>query len=210
MVILKAIARVGTGSHKAQALRAKNQIPGILYGHGQAPLNISLEKRELEKVIGHSDRLLEIEMDGSVQNVLIKEVEYDALGDDVLHIDLARVNLDERVEVVVPIHLRGTPVGATEGGVLQQIAAQVKIECTVRSIPEDIRVAVDAMKVGQKLTMKDLPLPEGAKLLEEPDTVVASVSIITEAAAAEGEEAVTAPEVIGEKKEEGEEAPEKK
>jgi large subunit ribosomal protein L25 len=202
MALLKATARAAGGTRKARALRAKDQIPAIIYGHGETPEPITLSSHDVALVVSHSERLLEIEMDGKTQNVLIKEVQYDAFGNDVLHLDLARVNLDEMVEVTIPVNLRGTPVGATEGGVLQQTVAEVTIECMVRSIPEDIRVAVDAMKVGDKLLMKDLPLPEGAKLMGDPEMVVATVSVVAEEVVAAPEEAAVTPEVIGEKKEE--------
>lgn len=208
MALLKATSRTTTGSHKAQALRAKAQIPAIIYGHGETPQAVTVDRLDIEKAIKHGERLMEVELEGKNQNVLIKEVQYDPMGSDVLHVDLARVNLDELVEVTVPVILRGTPAGATEGGVLQQNVSEVTIECQVRSIPDDIRVSIEQMKIGDKLYMKDLPLAAGSKLLEDLEAIVASVSIITEKEAAEGEEAA-APEVIGEKKEEGEEGQEK-
>lgn len=207
MALLKATARVAAGSRKSQALRGKNLIPAIIYGHGQTPEPISLDRHEIEQVVKHGERLMEIQLEGKSQNALIKEVQYDPMGNSVLHVDFARVNLDELVKVTVPIHLRGTPAGATEGGVLQQTVAQVTIEVMVRSIPEDIRVNVEHLKLGDKLTIKDLPLPAGAKAMQDGDIIVATVSLVAEEVAAPAEEAPTAPEVIGEKKEEeGEEA----
>jgi large subunit ribosomal protein L25 len=208
MALLKATPRTTTGTHKARSLRARQQVPGIIYGHGEPPQNVALPQIEVERVVSRGERLLEIEMEGQTQNVLVKEVQYDPFGNHVLHIDLARVSLDEMVEVTVPIRLRGTPAGAIEGGVLQQTIAEVTIECMVRSIPEDIRTAVDAMKVGDKLFLKDLPLPEGAKLVDDGEMIVATVSIVAEEVVeVEVEEAAVTPEVIGEKKlEEGEEA----
>jgi large subunit ribosomal protein L25 len=207
MALLKAKARTTLGSRKAKALRAKNQIPGIIYGHGELPEPVTLDRHEVQVAVAHGDRLVEIQMDtGKTQNALVKEVQYDAMGNDVLHIDLARVNLDELVEVTVPVHLRGTPAGATEGGVLQQTIAQVSIECMVRAIPEDIRVSVEHMKVGDKLFIKDLPLPAGAKFLQDAEMIVATVRIVAEEVVAAPEEAAVTPEVIGEKKEEEGEA----
>ena len=206
MALLKATVRTTTGTHKARALRAKSKIPGIIYGHGQTPEPITLDRREVQHAVAHGERLMEIDLDGKTQNALVKAVQYDPFGNDVIHIDLARVNLDEMVEVTVPVHLRGTPAGAIEGGVLQQTIAQVTIECMVRSIPEDIRVAVDHMKVGDKLLVKDLPLPAGAKFLTDPEFLVATVSIIAEEVVEVTEEAVATPEVIGAKKEEEGEA----
>lgn len=206
MALLKATARTTTGTHKARAMRAKDLIPGIIYGHGLTPEPITLDRREVQQVVLHGERLMEIDLDGKTQNALVKAVQYDPFGNDVIHMDFARVNLDEMVEVTVPVHLRGTPVGATEGGVLQQTIAQVTIECMVRSIPEDIRVAVDHMKVDDKLFVKDLPLPAGAKFLTDPEFLVASVTVVAEEVVEATEEAVATPEVIGAKKEEEGEA----
>ena len=203
MASMKAEIRTGTGSRKASALRKAGKVPGILYGHGQPTQSLVLDKHDVKKAMAHGERLLKVELEGKVENALLKEVQYDHLGSDILHLDLARVDLDEVVEVTVPIVLRGTPIGATEGGVLQQVLAETTIAVMVRSIPDDLRVSVEAMKVGAHLLLKDLPLPEGAKLLADADTIVATVSVVAEEAAAEGAE-VAAPEVIGEKKEEEE------
>lgn len=212
MAQLKANTRGEMGSRKARSMRAKGLVPAIIYGHGEATMPVSLELRDVETVIKHGDRLLELTVEGAIQNVLVKEVQYDSLGSDILHLDLARVRLDERVEVTVPIMLRGTAAGAADGGVLQQVASQVRIECLVTAIPDDIRASVAEMKLGDQLKMGNLPLPEGAKLLDDPDLIVATVSLIAEAEAAPAEEGVAEPEVIGAKKEEeaeGEEAPAK-
>jgi large subunit ribosomal protein L25 len=164
MAVLKANKRNEIGTRRVRPLRRKGDIPGIVYGHGEAPVPITLNGHDLDAALSRGERLLELEVDGRLENVLIKDVQYDAMGNDVLHVDLARVDLDERVKVTVPILLRGTPAGAVEGGVLHQVSAQVEIECAVRAIPDDIRFSVTEMKVNDMLHMRDLPLPEGAKI----------------------------------------------
>ncbi len=109
MALLKATARTTRGTRKSRALRAKNQIPGIIYGHGKTPEPVTLDQHEVQLLVSHGERLLEIDIDGQKQNALVKEVQYDPMGNEVLHIDLARVDLDERVEVTVAVRLRGTP-----------------------------------------------------------------------------------------------------
>ncbi len=160
MVVLKASKREAFGTRKLQPLRKQGLIPGIVYGHGLTPLSITLSRHDVGVALSHGERLLELDVEGKVQNVLVKEVQYDPMGQEILHVDLTRVDLDERVEVTVPIVLRGTPVGAAEGGVLHQVTAQATIECTVRSIPEDLRFSVAEMNIGDVLAMKDLPLPQ--------------------------------------------------
>lgn len=213
MAELKAVKRQQMGTKSVRRLRSQGEIPGIVYGHGQAPLAIGVSVKDLEAAINHHERLLEVDVEGEKINALIKEVQYDALGNNILHVDLTRVDLDELVEVTVPILLRGTPAGAADNGVLQQVMARVKISVKVRAIPDDIRHSVAEMKVGDVLLAKQLVLPEGATLKTDPDLVVANVRVIAEEVAAPAAEGETAePEVIGAKKEEeeGEEGAEKK
>ncbi len=205
MPLLKATKRDALGTRKARRLRQNGNIPGIIYGHGEQAVPVTLSEHDVELVVLHGERLLEVELDGETHNVLIKEVQYDTFGQDVLHVDLTRVRLDERVEVTVPIVLRGRPAGLDEGGVLHQMAPEATIECVVTGIPDDLRVNVADLKVGDSLHMRDLPLPEGATLLEEPEVLVCSVTVVAEEEEAPAEEAAAEPEVIGEKKE-GEEA----
>lgn len=208
MALLKAHKRIEAGTRKARALRRQGLIPGVIYGHGQKTQPITMAEHDVELAVFHGERLLEIELGGKKENVLIKEVQYDTFGQEVIHVDLARVRLDERVEVTVPIVLRGTPVGVSEGGVLQQAANEVTLECLAREIPEEILLQVTDLDVGQAQYMRDLPLSEGAKLLSDSNTMVCSVIVIAEEEAPpeaeEAEEVAPEPEIIGEKPEEGE------
>lgn len=207
--LLKASKRTQKGTHQARHLRKQGQVPGIIYGHGETPVPVSLDKHEVDLAIKHGERVLEINIDGASQHCLIKEVQWDIYAVDVLHVDLYRVSLDERVEVTVPIVLRGTPAGAADGGVLQQIVADLAIECLVTAIPEDIRASVVAMKIGDVLRMKDLKLPEGAVVKLDPEAIIASIiQIAEEVAAPAAAEGAAEPEVIGRAKEEDEEGAE--
>ena len=211
MAKLKATTRSEIGSRQAQGLRKKGLVPCVVYGHGKETQSISLNEHEVELVLLRGERLLEIDLEGTVQNALIKDIQYDAFGNVVLHIDLTRVDLDERVEVTVVVVLKGTPAGANEGGVLQQVANEVVVECTVRSIPEELTLFVNEMKIGDSLHLSDLELPEGAKLVDDPESVLCTIAVVAEeeeAPVEEGEETLE-PKVIGEKKEEGEEEGEK-
>ncbi len=207
LVSMKAQKREDRGTRRTRRIRKAGRIPGIVYGHGIEPLAVSMDKRELEIAVHKGERLLALDLGGSTENVLVKDVQYDAFQQEIIHIDLARVNLDERVKVTVPIILRGTPAGASDGGVITQVIADVEIETLVTSIPDDIRASVAEMKVNDVMHMKDLPMPEGARLLSAPEAIVATCAVVAEEVAAPAEgEAVAAggaePEVIGAKKEE--------
>jgi large subunit ribosomal protein L25 len=138
--------------------------------------------------------------------VLVKEVQYDHLGMEVLHVDFARVSLDEKVELTVPLELKGTPKGEADGAVLQQFIAELEIECLVTDIPHSIVHNVTEMEKDSELHIRDLKLPAGVRVMQDEDLLVAAVREVQEEVPTEVAEVATAePEVIGRKPEEGEE-----
>jgi large subunit ribosomal protein L25 len=201
MPTLKATKREEKGTRNARRLRAAGNVPAVMYGHGEATTELSLPTHEIELALLHGERVLDIEIDGNTENALVHDVQYDTFGQELLHVDLVRVNLNETVEVTVPVVLRGTPKGTDEGGMLQQITAEVTVECLVRNIPEEIRVYVNDLEIGDTLFASDLEVEDG-KIIEDPETPIASVTFISEEEVAEGEEeegaALAEPEVIGE------------
>ena len=194
------------GSRANKRLRDAGFVPGVVYGHKEAVIPVTLPKKELSVHLGHGTHLFDLALDGKSEKVLVKEVQYDHLGLEVIHVDFARVSLDEKVEVTVPLELKGTPKGEAEGGVLHQIISQLEIECLVTDIPEAIRHNVSEMEKDAVLHIKDLQLPPGVRVLQDAELIVATVREVQEAAPAEVAEAAPAePEVIGRKA--AEEAP---
>ena len=193
------------GSRANKRLRDSGFIPGVIYGHKEAVVPVTLPKKEVVNHLHHGTHLFDLSLDGKNEKVIVKEVKYDHLGMEVLHVDFARVSLDERVEVTVPLELKGEPKGEADGGVLQQIVAEIELECLVTEIPDAIRHNVAEMALGDVLHIKDLKLPPGAKALQDEDLIVATVKEIAEEAPAEAAEGAAEPEVIGRKPEEGEE-----
>src|SRR3954467_13233733 len=189
------------GSRKNKRLRDAGFVPGVIYGHKEEVVPVTLPKRELVGYLDHGAHLFSLTMDGKNENVLVKDVQYDHLGIEVLHIDFARVDLNERVEVTIPLVLRGEPKGAAEGCVLQQNVADLEIECLVTQSPNEIRYNVSEMGLDAVLHIKDIPLPEGVRALQDEDMIVAAVRVIEEETA-EAAEGTAEPEVIG-KAEEG-------
>lgn len=205
MAVLKATKRSNTGTRRARELRKTGMTPCIIYGHGQENIAVAINEHDLDLAIHHGERLLEVDVEGSTENVLIKDAQYDTFGQDLLHVDLTRVDLDERVVVTIPVALRGTPEGVSAGGVLRQITPEVTIECVVTAIPEEFRAQVNDLQIGDTLTAGQLELPEGASLVTEADTPICSISVVAEEEEpAEAKEETAEPEVIGEKKEEPE------
>ena len=198
--------RSALGSRANKRLRDTGKVPGVVYGHKEAVVPVSLPKKELVNHLNHGTHVFDLALDGKAEKVLVKEVQYDHLGIEVLHVDFARVSADERVEVTVPLVLKGEPAGESEGGVLQQIVSELEIECLVTDIPHEIIHNVSEMKLDDVLHIKELKLPAGVRALQDEDLVVAQVKTIEEEAATPSEEGAAEPEIIGRKPEEGEEA----
>lgn len=198
---LKADPRSAVGTRAARKLRAGGQLPAVIYGHGEPPESVSLSRREVESSLAHGARTLEIHLNGVSKQYLIKEVQYDHLDTTAIHLDLARVDMDERVVVQVGVELRGVPKGVADGGVLEQLLAEIEIECRVTDIPDTLHPMVTELGVGDSLTVKDLELPPGVLAKGDPDERVATVRAVVEAPEpeeeAEDEAEAGQPERIG-------------
>lgn len=193
-------ARPELGSRANKRLRDSGMLPGVVYGHKEAVVPVTLPRKELVNHLHHGAHVFDLSLDGKSEKVLVKDVQYDHLGVEVLHVDFARVSLDERVEVTVPLELKGTPKGEADGGVLQQMVTDLEIECLVTEIPDLISHNISEMAVDDVLHISDLKLPAGVRAMQEPDVIVAMVKVIEEEVAAEAAEGETAePEVIGRK-----------
>ena len=177
-------------------------MPAIIYGHGEAPESASFSIHDVEVALAHGARTIRVELGGATTQYLIKEVQYDYLGDVPIHMDLARVSLDERVKVRVGIELRGLAKGVSDGGMLDQHMVELEVECLVTEIPETLHPGVADLELGASLLVKDLELPPGVVALADPEVRVATVRVLLEQpeeAEAEGEEGTAGaePERIG-------------
>ncbi len=208
---IKAEPRDAAGSKAARRVRKTGRLPGIIYGHHIDPKPISLPAHDVEVELQHGSHVLKLELDGERQQYLIKEVQYDHLAVTPLHIDLARVALDERVKVQVPLELKGTPKGVHEGGILDQLLKDLEVECLVTEIPAAIRANVGHLEVGGALHVRDLEIPEGVTPVSDPNDVVCTIKMLAEepVEAAEEAEAPAEPERIGRPAPEEEQAEEK-
>lgn len=212
---LKGEMRKAAGSRAAQRLRRSGKLPGIVYGHEKDPLPITLDEHEVDLLLHHGTHLINLEIGGQAQACLFKDTQYDHLGLKLVHVDLTRVDLTDRVQVRVEIEFRGTAKGVGEGGVFTSVLKDLEVECLVTDIPEKIRVEVGDLALDQVLYVKDVKLGSGVTVLNDPESVVAMVRLPVaeaEAPVAEvGAEAASAePEVIAKGKvaEEGAEAAE--
>jgi large subunit ribosomal protein L25 len=202
-VNVNASKRSELGSRANKRLRDSGKLPGVIYGHKQDVVPIVLTRKEMALHIAHGSHLFALSFDGHTENVLIKEVQFDHLGIEPIHVDFARVDLNEKVTLTISLELKGEPKGEKEGGVLQQIMNELEIECLVTDIPDVIIQDVSHMGKDEVLHVRELKLPPGVKVLDDAEQVVAQVREIVESAAdAAAAEGSAEPEVIGQKERE--------
>lgn len=201
---LKAEARAELGTRRARHYRDKGLVPAVMLRKKESPVNLLVPGRDLEKLIKRGARLLELTHPEGKDRVFLKEVQYDHFGDEIYHVDFAKVALDELLTLEVPLILKGKPVGVSdEGGVLDQYVKVLKIQCLPTAIPNEIEAEVGHLKKDQMLALKDVKAPEGVKLLQDPELVLAAVTehkleeIVPAAAATPGP---AEPEVIKKEK----------
>jgi large subunit ribosomal protein L25 len=207
--VLNSALRESLGRRESRRLRRSGHIPVELYGHGKANVHLSVPLLELQTAIRHGAHL--IELTGAVaESALIRDVQWDPLGVDLLHVDLARVSAEEAVEVTVAVELRGTAAGTKEGGVVQHVLHDVRILCPAGLIPDKLEARISQLQVNQHFTAGQLELPTGAKLLTSPDQIIATCNtpMVQADEAAVPAADVSEPELIGRKPKEEEEAEE--
>lgn len=212
-LLLKAEIREHTGSKTVRKIRKQGKIPAIMYGHKEEPVAISLDAHNLIEGLHHGHRLIDVQIGRKKEKTIVKELQYDYLGRNIIHADLMRVDVSEKVKVTVPIELKGTAAGTHEGGIIEEHTDHLEIECKATDIPETIVVSVKDVHVGSNLHAGEIELPDGINLVSPSDTLLVTCHLVAAAKTTEEleEEAPAAPEVIGEVKEpEADEAPEEK
>ncbi len=191
------------GSANNRRLRATGSIPAILYGHGEANLSLTVPSGDVMSVVRHGGKVVKLAGDAS-DNALIRAVQWDVWGKDVLHIDLLRVSEKDKVKVQVTVELKGAAVGTTEGGVVEHVLHEVEIECPAMSIPDKLVLNITELHLNSSLFAKDIPLPPGGLMVTDEDTLI--VHCVPPHIEAEpvpgGEVSAIEPEVIGQKERE--------
>ncbi len=197
---LKVQVREQTGSKPATRVRSEAKIPAVVYGHKEEPVAVSLDRHDFTEAVHHGHRLLDVQIKSKKEKVIIKDLQYDYLGKEIIHADLMRVSATERVKVDVPVELKGIAKGTHEGGIVEEHLDHLEIECKVTEIPDRVIVRVTDLAVGDNIHASDIELPDGVKLITDPDALVAACHVVAAAKSAEEaeEELPAAPEVIGE------------
>lgn len=193
-----------TGSRYSQRLRKEGRLPAVMYGHKQDPVSISVDQIELLEIVKHGAHVMNVKINGQAQTCLVKDLQFGYLGDNVIHVDFARVDLDEEVHVNVHIKFVGKPAAADKpGAVVTHDLTELEVICKVNAIPDEIRV--DQSGMTEMMTVADIKLPAGVRSAVPDDTPIAHIGFVHEeeageAGAVEGEG--PEPEVIGAKERE--------
>ncbi len=220
-VELKANLREEKGKELNKKLRNAGMVPGVVYRKGEETLSLKIDSKSLSKAL-HTEAgenvIIKLFVEGDKKKkeriVVIKEIQKDPVKDVLVHLDLNEISLTETLKVKVPIISKGEAVGVKqEGGVLQHVMWEVEVECLPTNIPDKIEVDITNLKIGGTLSIKDILLPEGVKILGDSESIVFSVEhvkTIEEAVVAPVEGESLEPELIREKKEKEEAEEEEK
>ncbi|HVD66086.1 MAG TPA: 50S ribosomal protein L25 [Gaiellaceae bacterium] len=192
-VKLEVQARESRGSGASRRLREQGLIPGVLYGNGDKAHPFSIEERELRRALTGDHGLhaiLDVVLEGQqkAHHAVVKEYQLDPVRARLLHIDLHEVRLDQAIQTNVVVELVGEAAGQKEGGVLSQINREVRVEALPMEVPDHVDLDVSSLMIGDSLRLTDLRVPEGVTLLDDPETVLATVSPPTKIEEPEPEE----------------------
>lgn len=201
--VLNVTKREQTGSLRMKRLRQTGNIPAVLYGHGKDGVMLAVNERDLSKAIDTGSHIVDLKGDAN-ESALIKEVQWDAFGIKVLHLDLTRVDADEKVEVTLPIELKGEAAGTRQGGTLNFHQHELTIFCPANVLPDKLELKIAELQVGQSISASEVELPAGAELAEAGTTPIVSCSVVAATEQEETEGGAAEPEVIGKKDEEEE------
>jgi len=211
--VLQAQPRVGGNKNDARRIRRDGKIPAVLYGAGKEARSVSVDPRQVSRIL-HSEAgyntIFDLTLDSERTKAMIIDWQYEPIKGALLHIDLKRIAMDQRLQVHVPILLKGEAEGVKQqGGILEQVAREVEVECLPGDIPTAIEVDVSHLVFGKVMRISDLPQPEKVKFLSDPNQPVAHIISVKEeaaptpeAVAAEAAAAPAEPEVIKKGKQE--------
>ncbi len=205
-VVIEARKRDKSGTRNARQYRREGQVPGVFYIDGKEAVQLLFDAKNLSNFLNHTRGLVELDIAGekTARECVLKEVQYHPVTDEPLHVDFLGVKMDEKIEIQVPLVLKGTPEGVKTGGMLEHLVRQLTIECFPGYIPNVLEVDVSSLVVGKSVRVGDLKY-ENITILNDPNETVALVELpkaaISELEEMPQEAEITEPEVIGKGKE---------
>lgn len=173
---LPAEARTEMGSTACRRLRRARRIPGNVYGHGEDPQPISVAAEAVMAVIHSGHKVVDLNLGSQAEKALVREIQWDALGDDVMHVDLQRVSEGEQIETEVTVETHGTAPGVLDGGMLEIPLHTIEVKCPALRIPEKFEININELNIGDAVHVRDLEIPDGVTVLNDADEVVLQIS----------------------------------
>ena len=177
VLTLTAQERESLGSSDSRRARRDGRLPVAVYSEGAAAAHITVDMRTFRRALDEGARVIDLDEAGSTSRVLLKDVQFDALGRKLLHADFLRLRSDKEIELAVPLTLEGTPKGVIAGGTLTILRATVDVRCLPANIPEAIELDVSDIALGASVTAREITLPESVALATDPGAVMITVAI---------------------------------
>jgi large subunit ribosomal protein L25 len=171
--------REPSGSRAARRLRRDGNVPGVVYGGGEDPVAFEVEARTLRNALAHAGAVLELKIDSAPATpVVVKDLTRHPVSGETVHVDLLRVRLDQAIQASVVLELVGADdaPGVKEGGVLEHVTRELTIEALPTDIPDSVQHDVSQMEINDTLTLESLSAPQGVTLLDDPETVIATLT----------------------------------
>lgn len=205
------VPRKEAGSRASRRQRAEGRVPSVLYGHRREPMIFSVDEKIIESTLKAGARMVDIAWDKDGRRALIKDVQYDHMGDSLIHVDFQEIAMDEVIHLKVAIHFEGVPKGTKDGGLVEHQMNDIEIQCLPADIPERITVQIADLALGDSIHVSQLALPQGVTLLhaKDKDNLVVSCVLpkaeaepLADATGAAAADAAAGPEIISQKERE--------
>jgi large subunit ribosomal protein L25 len=180
-IVVKSERRQGLGTNASRRLRAQGFVPAVLYGEAMEAAPLVLSKKDIVQIMkleSGENTIFKVSVEPDLYDAMIKELQVDPATDELLHVDLIRISMDKPIRVTVPVVHRGEPVGVkTEGGFVDFVTREVDIECLPRDIPESLAIDISELHISQSFKVQAMSVPDGVKVLTDPNTVLVLISV---------------------------------
>ena len=180
-IVVKSEKRQGLGTNASRRLRAQGFVPAVLYGESMETTPLVLSKKDIVQILrleSGENTIFKVAVEAEAYDVMIKALQVDPASDELQHVDLIRISMDKPIRVTVPVIHSGEPVGVkTEGGFIDFVTREVEVECLPKDIPESLEIDIAELHVNQTFKVQGMAVPEGVKVLTDPNTVLVLVSL---------------------------------
>lgn len=190
---LKAEKREKTGKYIAFDLRKVGKIPGVVYGKGlKENINLTLDQKEFKQVLASGARVIDLDIAGSKQMAVVKAVQHETIGKNILHVDFRAVDANTTLHLDIEVVLKGDAAGVQQGGIIEQNLHMITLECLPKDLPGSIELDISKLNINDVLLVKDIPAIPGVKFITHEDVPVVSCNYKTEDKPAEAAPAADA------------------